>query len=88
LLAPEDTDITVCLESNYLNPTGVKHLKDILSSYPGPTAVIVKSRADGKRFRLGSEFNVNTSTVVGPLRVAFGENVIETAENEGVALSS
>ncbi|MEI8126654.1 MAG: DNA polymerase III subunit alpha [Actinomycetota bacterium] len=82
LVVSSEAEIHISLEARYLNPAGIKHLKDILSSYPGGTAVIVQSQADGKRFRLGPDYMVNTSQVIGILRAAFGETVITANPNE------
>jgi DNA polymerase-3 subunit alpha len=54
----------------------VARLKEILQRYPGPSPVILETGLDGKAFKLGPDFKVTISSVVGDLRSEFGRNVI------------
>jgi hypothetical protein len=53
----------------------VKELRDVLSSYPGATQVLVFSPGAGKSFRLQAD-GVDVGAVAGVLRAKFGSDVI------------
>ena len=71
-----DEILRLSLPPERLNPESIAQLREILLRHPGKSDVIVESSADGKSFRLGPEFKVNVSHVVGDLRSEFGRNVI------------
>jgi DNA polymerase-3 subunit alpha len=70
-------ELRLTLRPEDLTSSSIGVLRDILSRYPGTSPVIVETGAGGKAFKLGPEFNVNISSVVGDLRSEFGRNVIK-----------
>jgi DNA polymerase-3 subunit alpha len=70
-------ELRLTLRPEDLTSSSIGVLRDILNRYPGQSPVIVETGAGGKAFKLGSEFNVNISSVVGDLRSEFGRNVIK-----------
>jgi DNA polymerase-3 subunit alpha len=70
-------DLRLALRPEDLTQTSIATLREILSRYPGRSAVIVETGTTGKAFKLGPEFNVNIASVVADLRTEFGRNVIK-----------
>ncbi|MBW4030448.1 MAG: DNA polymerase III subunit alpha [Acidobacteria bacterium] len=57
--------------------SAIARLKEILQRYPGSSPVVLETGVDGRAFRLGPDFTVAISSVVGDLRSEFGRNVIK-----------
>jgi DNA polymerase-3 subunit alpha len=72
-----DGELRLALRPEDLTATSIGTLRDILSHHPGKSPVIVETGEAGKAYKLGPEFNVNISGVVGDLRSEFGRNVIK-----------
>jgi DNA polymerase-3 subunit alpha len=70
-------ELRLTLRPEDLTSSSIGVLRDILSRYPGASPVIVETGVGGKAFKLGPEFNVNITNVVGDLRSEFGRNVIK-----------
>jgi DNA polymerase-3 subunit alpha len=72
-----DGELRLALRPEDLTASSIGTLRDILSHHPGRSPVIVETGEAGKAYKLGPEFNVNISAVVGDLRSEFGRNVIK-----------
>jgi DNA polymerase-3 subunit alpha len=76
LISSGDEVLTVFLEPSRLNQESIRRLKSILAANHGPTSVVVETEGEGRRFRLGPDFRVNTQTAVAELRAAFGQSIV------------
>jgi DNA polymerase-3 subunit alpha len=72
-----DAELRLALRPEDLTQRSIGTLREILSHHPGKSPVIVETGEAGKAYKLGPEFNVNISGVVGDLRSEFGRNVIK-----------
>ena len=72
-----DGELRLSFRPEDFTSTSIARLKEILQRYPGPSPVILETGLEGKAFRLGPDFQVAISSVVGDLRSEFGRNVIK-----------
>ncbi len=72
-----DGELRLSFRPEDFTSTAIAKLKEILQRYPGPSPVILETGLDGKAFKLGPDFKVAISSVVGDLRSEFGRNVIK-----------
>jgi DNA polymerase-3 subunit alpha len=70
-------ELRLSLRPEDLTTSSIGTLREILRRNPGQSPVIVEAGAGGKSFKLGPDFNVNISSVVGDLRSEFGRDVIK-----------
>jgi len=70
-------ELRLSLRPEDLTSSSIGTLREILRRYPGRSPVIVEAGVGGKSFKLGPDFNVNISSVVGDLRSEFGRDVIK-----------
>jgi DNA polymerase-3 subunit alpha len=70
-------ELRLSLRPEDLTMTSIGTLREILRRNPGQSPVIVEAGAGGKSFKLGPDFNVNITSVVGDLRSQFGRDVIK-----------
>jgi len=72
-----DGELRLSFRPEDFTSSAIARLKEILQRYPGPSPVILETGLDGKAFKLGPDFKVTISSVVGDLRSEFGRNVIK-----------
>jgi DNA polymerase-3 subunit alpha len=72
-----DGELRLSFRPEDFTSSAILKLKEILQRYPGPSPVILETGLDGKAFKLGPDFKVTISSVVGDLRSEFGRNVIK-----------
>jgi len=72
-----DGELRLSFRPEDFTTSAIAKLKEILQRYPGPSPVILETGLDGKAFKLGPDFKVAISSVVGDLRSEFGRNVIK-----------
>jgi DNA polymerase-3 subunit alpha len=72
-----DGELRLSFRPEDFTSTAIAKLKEILQRYPGPSSVVLETGLDGKAFKLGPDFRVTISSVVGDLRSEFGRNVIK-----------
>ena len=72
-----DGELRLSFRPEEVTSGAIAKLKEILERYPGPSPVILETGVDGKAFKLGPDFKVTISSVVGDLRSEFGRNVIK-----------
>jgi DNA polymerase-3 subunit alpha len=72
-----DGELRLSFRPEDFTSSAISKLKEILQRYPGPSPVILETGLDGKAFKLGPDFKVTISSVVGDLRSEFGRNVIK-----------
>ena len=72
-----DGELRLSFRPEDFTTSAIAKLKEILQRYPGPSAVILETGVEGKAFKLGPDFKVAISSVVGDLRSEFGRNVIK-----------
>ena len=70
-------ELRLSLRPEDLTTTSIGTLREILRRNPGQSPVVVEAGAGGKSFKLGPDFNVNITSVVGDLRSEFGRDVIK-----------
>ncbi|MDH2903183.1 MAG: DNA polymerase III subunit alpha [Actinomycetota bacterium] len=72
-----DGELRLSFRPEDFTSSAIAKLKEILQRYPGPSPVILETGLEGKAFKLGPDFQVAISSVVGDLRSEFGRNVIK-----------
>ena len=72
-----DGELRLSFRPEDFTSSAIARLKEILQRYPGPSPVVLETGLDGKAFRLGPDFKVAISSVVGDLRSEFGRHVIK-----------